>query len=170
MRAVLRHASGVVEPEFALFVALLCGFAHNTTFSRRGRRAPASEWLKELENMKSISSRLGVGISVLALAACVSSLALAETPSAAGDARPQCSGEHGKNQAEGDRAQHAAERFKKDDKNGDGFLTQAEVGDKRWAHISVADANKDGKISMAELAQAHADGKLGHKHDGKPPA
>ena len=119
--------------------------------------------------MKSISSRVGIGISVLALAACVSSLAVAETPSAAGDARSQCSGEHGKNQSAGDRAQHAQERFKKADKNGDGFLTQAEVGDKRWAHIQVADANKDGKISMAELAQAHADGKIGHKHD-KPPA
>jgi Ca2+-binding EF-hand superfamily protein len=95
----------------------------------------------------------------------VTSLAIAETPSAAGNARPQCSGEHGKNQSAGERAQHAQERFKKADKNGDGFLTQAEVGDERWAHIQVADANKDGKISMAELAQAHADGKIGHKHD-----
>jgi hypothetical protein len=120
--------------------------------------------------MKSIGSRLGLGISVVAVAVGLSSLALAETPSAAGDARPQCSGEHGKNQSAGDRAQHAADRFKKDDKNGDGFLTQDEVGEKRWAHISVADANKDGKISLAELTQAHADGKLGHKHDNKPPA
>jgi hypothetical protein len=119
--------------------------------------------------MKSIRTRIGLGISVLALAVGVSSLAWAESPRAAGDAHPQCSSEHGKNQSAGDRAQHAAERFKKNDKNGDGFLTQAEVGDKRWAHIQVADANKDGKISMAELAQAHADGKIGHKHD-KPPA
>jgi hypothetical protein len=36
------------------------------------------------------------------------------------------------------------------------------VGEKRWAHIQVADANKDGKISQAELQQAYADGKLGH--------
>ena len=119
--------------------------------------------------MKSIRSRAGIGISVLALGACVTSLALADAPKGAGDARPQCSGEHGKNQSEGDRAQHAADRFKKADKNGDGFLTQDEVGEKRWAHIQVADANKDGKISMAELAQARADGKIGHKHD-KPPA
>jgi hypothetical protein len=119
--------------------------------------------------MKSISSRVGLAISVFALAACVSSLAVAETPSAAGNARPQCSGEHGKNQSDGDRKQHAEERFKKADKNGDGFLTQAEVGDKHWAHIQVADANGDGKISLAELAQARADGKIGHKHD-KPPA
>jgi Ca2+-binding EF-hand superfamily protein len=68
-----------------------------------------------------------------------------------------------------DRAQHAAERFKKADKNADGFLTQAEVGDKRWNHIQVADANKDGKVSQAELAKAHADGKLGHgRHDKRP--
>jgi Ca2+-binding EF-hand superfamily protein len=120
-------------------------------------------------NMKTISSRLGLAMSVLALAACVTSLALAESPSAASDARPQCSGEHGKSQAAGDRKAHAEERFKKADKNGDGFLTQDEVGEKRWAHIQVADANKDGKISLAELAQAHAEGKLGHKHD-KPPA
>jgi hypothetical protein len=53
----------------------------------------------------------------------------------------------------------------KADKNSDGFLTQDEVGDRRWAHIQVADANKDSKISQAELEQAHADGKLGHKHD-----
>jgi hypothetical protein len=119
--------------------------------------------------MKSISSRVGVGIWALALAASVTSLAVAETPKAAGNAGPECSGEHGKNQSEGERAQHAQERFKKADKNGDGFLTQAEVGEKRWTHIQVADANKDGKISMAELAQAHADGKIGHKHD-KPPA
>jgi len=115
--------------------------------------------------MKSISSRFGVVISVLALGASVTSLAAAETPTAAGSARPQCSGEHGKSASAGERAQHAQERFKKADKNGDGFLTAAEVGEKRWAHIQVADANKDGKISLAELAQARADGKLGHKHD-----
>ena len=118
--------------------------------------------------MKTIRSRVLV-VSVLVVAACVSSLALAETPSAGGDARPQCSGEHGKNQSAGDRKAHAEERFKKADKNGDGFLTKDEVGDERWAHIQVADANNDGKISLAELEQARADGKIGHKHD-KPPA
>jgi hypothetical protein len=112
---------------------------------------------------------MGLGVSLLALVACVSSLAVAETPRAAGNGHPECSGEHGKNQAAGDRKQHAEERFKKADKNGDGFLTRDEVGEKRWSYIQVADANQDGKISMAELAQAHADGKIGHKHD-KPPA
>ena len=119
--------------------------------------------------MKKISTRLGLGLSVFALAACVSSLALADAPKSQENGRPQCSGEHdGKRSAE-DRAQHAADRFKKADKNADGFLTQAEVGDKRWTRIQVADTNKDGKVSQAELAQARADGKLGHgKHDKRP--
>lgn len=116
--------------------------------------------------MKKINTRLGLGLSVFALAACVASVALADAPK--DGARPQCSGEHGGKQSAEERAQHAAERFKKADTNGDGFLTQAEVGDKKWTHISVADANKDGKVSQAELAQAHADGKLGHH--GKRPA
>ena len=115
--------------------------------------------------MKTLSTRLGLGLTVIVLAASISSLALADTPKENG--RPQCSGEHGGKRSEGDRQQHAAERFKKADKNADGFLTQAEVGDKRWSRIQVADANKDGKVSQAELAQAHADGKLGH---GKRPA
>jgi hypothetical protein len=115
--------------------------------------------------MKTNTARLCLGISVLALAGFMSSLALADAAPRDGAAHTQCSGEHGGKQSAGDRAQHAAERFKKQDKNSDGFLTQAEVGDKRWAHIQVADANKDGKISQAELQQAHADGKLGHKHD-----
>ncbi|HEY1532750.1 MAG TPA: EF-hand domain-containing protein [Polyangiaceae bacterium] len=115
--------------------------------------------------MKTTNARLGLGIAIFALAGCLSSLALADATPSDSAARPQCSGEHGGKQSAGDRAQHAADRFKKADKNGDGFLTQDEVGEKRWAHIQVADANKDGKISQAELQQAHADGKLGHKHD-----
>lgn len=61
-------------------------------------------------------------------------------------------------------------RFQKADKNSDGFLTADEVGEKRWAHIKVADANADGKVSLAEMKKAKADGKLGHgkhKHKGK---
>ena len=112
--------------------------------------------------MKTINARLGLGFSILALAGFASSLALADASSGDAAARPQCSGEHGGKQSAEDRAQHAAERFKKADKNSDGFLTRDEVGEKRWAHIQVADANNDGKISQAELQQAHADGKLGH--------
>ena len=116
--------------------------------------------------MNKISTRLGLGISVFALAVCVTSFAFADAPKAGENGRPQCSGEHGGKRSAEDRAQHAAERFKKADKNADGFLTQAEVGDKRWSHIQVADANKDNKVSQAELAQAHADGKLGHGKHG----
>jgi hypothetical protein len=119
--------------------------------------------------MKTISTRFGLGISILALGGLVTSLAFAETSNAGGAARPQCSAEQGDKQSDGDRAQRAAERFAKDDKNGDGFLTADEVGAKRWAHIQVADTNKDGKVSLAELQQAHADGKLGHEHQ-QPPA
>ncbi|HKO47281.1 MAG TPA: hypothetical protein VJV79_06135 [Polyangiaceae bacterium] len=119
--------------------------------------------------MKKINSRVGLGISVLALSACLSSSALADAPKTQENGRPQCSGDHGGKRSEADRKQHAADRFKKADKNADGFLTQTEVGDKRWARIQVADVNKDGKVSQAELAQAHADGKLGHgKHDKRP--
>ncbi len=116
--------------------------------------------------MKKISTRLGLGLSVFALSACVATVAFADAPK--DGARPQCSGEHGGKQSAEERAQHAAERFKKADTNNDGFLTQAEVGDKKWARIQVADTNNDGKVSQAELAQAHADGKLGHH--GKRPA
>jgi hypothetical protein len=119
--------------------------------------------------MKKISTRLGLGLSVFALAACVASVAMADAgASKDGGAKGQCSGEHGGKQSAADRAQHAADRFKKADKNADGFLTQVEVGDKKWSRIQVADANKDGKVTQAELAQAHADGKLGHH--GKRPA
>jgi hypothetical protein len=119
--------------------------------------------------MKKINTRVGLGISVFVLGASLSSLALADAPKGQENGRPQCSGEHGGKRSEGDRKQHAAERFKKADKNADGFLTQAEVGDKRWTRIQVADANKDGKVSQAELVQARADGKLGHgKHDKRP--
>jgi Ca2+-binding EF-hand superfamily protein len=58
------------------------------------------------------------------------------------------------------------ERFRQADKNGDGFLTQAEVGD-RWAHIKVADANGDAKVSFAELTEAYKAGKMPHKGKNK---
>jgi hypothetical protein len=74
----------------------------------------------------------------------------------------------------------AQERFAKLDKNGDGALTKDEVGDKRWEHLSVADADKNGSVTEAEIRQAVASGVLkfphhgrGHHHDGAdapPPA
>ncbi len=87
-----------------------------------------------------------------------SALALAEAP-----AKPACEG-HGRGNHDG---KEKGAHFKKADKNNDGFLTKDEVGEKRWARISVADANKDAKVSQAEMQQAHKDGKLGHGH-GKP--
>ena len=80
-----------------------------------------------------------------------SALAFAETP-----AKPQCDGKH---EGHGKGAGH----FKKADKDNDGFLTKAEVGDKRWERIKVADANNDGKVSQPEMQQARKDGKLGRK-------
>jgi hypothetical protein len=70
--------------------------------------------------------------------------------------------EGGKGNKEGC-AKKAEARFEKSDKNSDGFLTAAEVGDKKWNRIKVADANNDAKVSLAEMKQAKADGKLKHK-------
>ncbi len=58
-------------------------------------------------------------------------------------------------------------RFHEADTNGDGFLTAAEVGEKKWERIKVADANADAKVSLAELKQAKADGKLKGKKGKK---
>ena len=77
-----------------------------------------------------------------------------------GAAQPQCEGKHGQGKGKFSKE----ERFKKHDKNGDGFWTSAEVGEKRWERLKAADANKDGKISLSELQQAWKDGKLKGKH------
>jgi hypothetical protein len=71
----------------------------------------------------------------------------------------------------------AQARFAKLDKNGDGALTKDEVGDERWQRLSVADADKNGSVTEAEIRQAVASGALkfpggrhghgrGHGHDG----
>jgi Ca2+-binding EF-hand superfamily protein len=60
----------------------------------------------------------------------------------------------------------AEARFAKLDKNGDGALTEAEVGEKRWARLSVADADKNGSVTEAELQQAVASGVLKFPHRG----
>jgi Ca2+-binding EF-hand superfamily protein len=56
---------------------------------------------------------------------------------------------------------HAQQRFNVDDKNHDGCLTEAEVP-QRWAHLKVADANHDNKITFDELRAAFKSGVLGH--------
>jgi EF hand len=58
----------------------------------------------------------------------------------------------------------AQERFAKLDKNGDGALTKDEVGDKRWERLSVADADKNGSVTQAEIRQAVASGVLKFPH------
>ncbi len=65
------------------------------------------------------------------------------------------------------RAQAKQARFAKEDKNGDGALDATEVGDKMWSHLQVADANKDGKVTLAELDAARAAGTLGKGHGGE---
>lgn len=65
--------------------------------------------------------------------------------------------EHGK------RHGHRGKRFERADKNGDGFLTQDEVGAKRWDRIKVADANSDARVSKDEMKAAREAGKLGHE-------
>ena len=57
-------------------------------------------------------------------------------------------------------AEMQAQRFARIDTNGDGAVTAAEVGPERWAHLQVADADQDGRVSHADLQAAHASGTL----------
>ena len=111
---------------------------------------------------KNKMNRMGLGVALVGLTLGVASVAFAQ----GAEKRCEGGGDHAAMTPE-QKAQRAAERFQKADKNNDGFLTQDEVGDKRWEHIKVADTNNDGKISLAEMQQAIADGKLGHH--GHPP-
>jgi len=61
----------------------------------------------------------------------------------------------------------AQERFAKMDKNNDGALSKDEVGDKRWEHLSVADADKNGSVTRDEIKTAVAAGTLKFPHHGK---
>lgn len=66
-------------------------------------------------------------------------------------------------------AQRQAARFARLDTNGDGAATQDEVGAARWARVSRADADHDGRVTLAELQSAHrAFGFRGHRfHRGQ---
>jgi Ca2+-binding EF-hand superfamily protein len=58
------------------------------------------------------------------------------------------------------------ERFNQADKNHDGALSADEAGP-RWERLQVADTDKNGSVTRAELDQAHKDGKLrGHRGHG----
>lgn len=61
-----------------------------------------------------------------------------------------------------------AEHFARMDTNKDGALTKDEVGDRHWQMLSVADYDKDGKVTRAELDKAHAEGKLRPPMGGPP--
>jgi len=61
----------------------------------------------------------------------------------------------------------AQERFAKEDKNSDGSLTKDEIGDKKWEHLSVADADKSGGVTQAEIQAAVAAGTLKFPHHGR---
>lgn len=60
----------------------------------------------------------------------------------------------------------AQARFAKLDKNNDGALSKDEVGDKRWEHLSIADADKNGSVTEAEIRAAVANGTLKFPHGG----
>lgn len=62
---------------------------------------------------------------------------------------------------------HAQERFNADDRNKDGYLTEAEVPKQMWEHIKQADANRDNRVAFDELTAAFKAGKMGgHRHRG----
>jgi len=61
----------------------------------------------------------------------------------------------------------AERRFAKMDKNNDGALSKDEVGDKRWARLSVADADKNGSVTREEIKTAVAAGTLKFPHHGR---
>src|SRR6188768_1791122 len=105
------------RPNCACKCAIQKDFEPDVDFFVGSPARRSSDSVKELIAMKKITTRVGLGISVFALGACLTSIALADAPKTDDQARPQCSGEHGGKRSEADRKQHAAERFKKADKN-----------------------------------------------------
>lgn len=66
-------------------------------------------------------------------------------------------------------AQRRRARFERDDANRDGSLSADELGP-RWARVSVADADGNSLVSLTELEQAMAEGKLRpHDRGGRRP-
>jgi Ca2+-binding EF-hand superfamily protein len=52
------------------------------------------------------------------------------------------------------------EHFARMDTSGDGALTAEEVGERKWAFVSAADADGNGSVTLAEVEAALAAGKL----------
>jgi Ca2+-binding EF-hand superfamily protein len=55
-------------------------------------------------------------------------------------------------------------RFTQMDKNGDGQVGPGDVGDKQWKRLAVADTDRSGSVSLAEMQQALSNGTIGHRH------
>lgn len=53
-----------------------------------------------------------------------------------------------------------AERFARADTNSDGAITADEAGEGRWAHLTAADADHDGRVTRTELESAMASGAM----------
>lgn len=58
------------------------------------------------------------------------------------------------------------DHFAADDANHDGALSEDEVNGRFWNHIVVADANQDGKVTLAELETARQNGTLKPRFGG----
>jgi Ca2+-binding EF-hand superfamily protein len=56
------------------------------------------------------------------------------------------------------------EHFARMDKSGDGALTADEVGERKWAFVSAADADGNGSVTLPEIEAALAAGKLHFPH------
>ena len=52
------------------------------------------------------------------------------------------------------------DHFAKMDKSGDGALTEDEIGARKWARVSAADTDGNGKVTLPEIEAALASGKL----------
>jgi hypothetical protein len=69
------------------------------------------------------------------------------------------------------RTRHIADRFRDADLDGDGVLSRSEARALRgvWQKFALIDANQDGRISRAELAQYRQQSKQRHRADSQRP-